>query len=82
MDTDINTSDKDELAGDLLVGFEDIQKYLAYLGMRPDVDIYRLKREGQWPIGKTSGTSGSLIASKRKLRRYVDKLTTPKTTAA
>ena len=50
MDTSINQTDKDELAGDLLVGAEAIRAYLAYLGMPADTDVYRLKREGQWPL--------------------------------
>ena len=60
-----------------LVGFDAIQKYLAHLGMPADIDIYRLRREKLWPIGKTAGTGGSLIASKRRLARYAQKLTAP-----
>ena len=67
----------ERLAGDLLVGFDAIQKYLAHLGMPADIDIYRLRREKLWPIGKTAGTGGSLIASKRRLARYAQKLTAP-----
>jgi hypothetical protein len=77
MDTNINQSDKDELAGDLLVGRDAIRDYLVYLGMPDDIDIYYLKRLGQWPIGKTSGEGGSLIASKRRLARYAQKITAP-----
>jgi len=74
----------DELAGDLLVGRKAIQQYLAYLDMHADADIYYLKQCG-WPIGKSgSSRSATLIASKRRLARYAQKLTAPqpKTDAA
>ena len=54
-------------AGDLLVGAEAIRAYLAHLGMPEDVDVYYLRRARRWPIGKTAGEGGSLIASKRRL---------------
>jgi hypothetical protein len=67
----------DDLAGDLLVGREAIRQYLAYLGMPAGADIYYLKRIG-WPIGKSgSAKSATLIASKRRLARYAQKITTP-----
>jgi hypothetical protein len=67
----------DELAGDLLVGREAIQKYLEYLGMPAGVDVYYLKRI-KWPIGKNSSSrSAGLIASKRRLARYAQKITAP-----
>jgi hypothetical protein len=78
MDTDINQSDKDELAGDLLVGADAIRAYLVYLGMRPETDPYYLRRAGRWPIGKTGGKDekgGNLIASKRRLARHAQKIT-------
>ena len=61
--------------GDLLVGADAIRAYLVDLGMPEDIDVYYLRRTGRWPIGKTSGISGNLIASKRRLLRYADKLT-------
>jgi len=65
----------DPIAGDLLVGAEAIRAFLVHLGMPERVDPYYLKRSG-WPIGNT-GTSGGgkIIASKRRLERYTDKLT-------
>jgi hypothetical protein len=77
MDTNINQSDKDELAGDLLVGKDAIKAFLVYLGMPDDIDVYYLKRVGHWPIGKTSGDGGSLIASKKRLARHAAKITAP-----
>jgi hypothetical protein len=80
MDAATNQIDKDdELAGDLLVGRKNIRKFLIDLGMPEKVDPSYLKKR-RWPIGK-SGTakSASLIASKRRLARYVQKLTTPTT---
>ena len=68
-------SEAEMCAGDLLVGAEAIRAYLAYLGMPEDVDVYYLKRAGRWPIGKTAGDGGSLIASKRQLIRHAEKIT-------
>ena len=68
-------------AGDLLVGAEAIRAYLAHLGMPEDVDVYYLKRAGRWPIGKTAGDGGSLIASKRQLIRHAEKITRGSTAA-
>ena len=77
MDTNISQSDKDELAGDLLVGADAIRAYLVLLGWADepeDVDPYYLKRAG-WPIGKSSpGKGGLLIASKRRIGRHTQKL--------
>jgi hypothetical protein len=71
-----------DLAGDLLVGADAILAYLVFLGMPEDTDIYYLKRAGRWPIGKTSGEGGSLIASKRRLARHAQKITAPQKTDA
>jgi hypothetical protein len=82
MDTSNNQSDTDELAGDLLVGKDAIKAHLVYLGMPEDTDVYHLKRQGHWPIGKTGGEGGSLIASKRRLTRHAQKITAPPKTDA
>lgn len=68
---------QDNLAGDLLVGADAIRDFLVELGMPADVSVYYLRRAGSWPIGKTGGDSGSLIASKRKLTRHAQKITSP-----
>jgi hypothetical protein len=60
--------------GDLLVGANAIRGFLVYLGMPEGTDPYYLKRTGHWPIHKTSGDGGSLIASKRLLARHANKL--------
>jgi hypothetical protein len=71
-----HVDDGDErIAGDLLVGADAIKSYLIYRGWPEDVDVYYLKRTRRWPIGKTSGDGGSLIASKRRLDRHVEKIT-------
>jgi hypothetical protein len=82
MDTSTPQSDTDELAGDLLVGKDAIKAYLIHLGMPEETDPYYLKRSGFWPIGKTSGKGGSLIASKRRLTRHAQKITAPQKTDA
>jgi hypothetical protein len=84
MDTTINQSDKDELAGDLLVGADAILNYLIFLGMPDDTDVYWLRRKRQetgegWPLGSDGGR---LFASKRRLGRHAQKITAPKITAA
>jgi hypothetical protein len=64
--------------GDLLVGYGAIHAFLVRLGMPENVSLYYLKRAGRWPIGNThEGNSGGgrLIASKRRLSEYVDKVT-------
>ena len=76
MDT-IEHNEAEMRAGDLLVGAEAIRAYLAYLaylGMPEDVDVYYLRRARRWPIGKTAGEGGSLIASKRRLTQHADKI--------
>jgi hypothetical protein len=60
--------------GDLLVGANAIRGFLVYLGMPEATDPYYLKRSGRWPIHKTCGDGGSLIASKRLLARHANKL--------
>jgi hypothetical protein len=76
----LNQSDteNDHLAGDLMVGEPAIKAFLIQLGMPEDIDVYYLRRAGSWPIGNTNGGvggGGRLIASKRRLRRYADKIT-------
>lgn len=63
------------VGGDLLVGADAILDYLVFLGMPEDTDVYYLRRAGRWPIGKTAGDGGSLIASKRRLARHAEKIT-------
>jgi hypothetical protein len=63
----------DGLAGDLLIGAGPIEDYLKTLGV-PRPDAYYLKRSGKLPIGKYGA---HLIASKRKLARHTQKITTP-----
>jgi hypothetical protein len=75
-----NQEGDDRLAGDVLVGADAIKSFLVYLGMPEGIDVYYLKRAGHWPIGKISGGGGnrsSLIASKRRLTRHIQKLTAP-----
>jgi hypothetical protein len=68
--------------GDLLVGRRAIQQFLEHLGMPKNVDVYNLRRAGRWPIGKTSSDGGgSLVASRRKLARYAEKITRGNTAA-
>jgi hypothetical protein len=81
MDTNNPQDDGDERGGDLLVGADAIRDYLIFLGMPADIDIYYLKRTGHWPIGKTGGDGGSLVASKRRLARHTDKITRGPTAA-
>jgi hypothetical protein len=78
MDTNQQHDDGDDrLAGDLLFGADAIRDYLVHLGMPEDTDVYYLKLAGHWPIGKTSGDGGSLVASKRRLARHAQKITAP-----
>ena len=82
MDTNQHDEGDERLAGDLLVGADEIRDYLIFLGMPTDIDVYYLKRTGRWPIGKTDdGKSGKLIASKRRLARHTDKITRGSTAA-
>jgi hypothetical protein len=80
MDSTITQQDDGDTRGDLLVGGPRIKAYLVEQGMPKTVDPYYLKRTG-WPIGKTSGDGGSLIASKRRLDRHADKITRGSTAA-
>jgi hypothetical protein len=77
MDTNQHNDGDERLAGDLLVGADAIRDYLTFLGMPADIDVYYLKRSGGWPIGKTGGDGGSLIASKRRLARHAQKIAAP-----
>jgi hypothetical protein len=63
---------------DLMIGGATIRQFLIdHFGMSDDIDVYYLKRTG-WPIGKTSSAhSAQLAASKRRLVRYVHKITAP-----
>src|SRR5262245_11489803 len=63
---------------DLLVGSAAIRAYLTQLGMPARTDPYYLRRGLRWPIGRTTedrGSGGKLIASKRRLRKYINDLT-------
>jgi hypothetical protein len=81
MDTNQHDEGGEHPAGDLLVGADAIRDYLIFLGMPADTDIYYLRRAGRWPIGKTSGDGGSLVASKRRLARHAEKITRGPTAA-
>jgi hypothetical protein len=71
MDT---TEHDDHLPGDLLVGASAIRAHLVFLGMPRHIDVYYLRRTGRWPIGNDGQ---KLIASKRRLNRYTQKLALP-----
>jgi hypothetical protein len=75
METTQHHQADERLAGDLLVGADAILNYLVFLGMPEDTDVYYLRRAGRWPIGKTAGDGGSLIASKRRLAQHAEKIT-------
>jgi hypothetical protein len=77
MDTTQQHNEGSDLAGDLLVGWDAIHDFLVHLGLPETTDPYHLKRRGNWPIGKTSGEGGHLIASKRRLTRHAQKITAP-----
>lgn len=77
MDTNRHDEGDEHPVGDLLVGADKIHAFLVSLGLPEQTDIYYLKRAGHWPIGKTGGEGGSLIASKRRLIRHAQKITTP-----
>ena len=65
--------DEERLADDVLVGGLNIKAFcVTVLGLPENTDPYWLKRRG-WPIGNLHGSAGSLIASKRRLRRHVQK---------
>jgi hypothetical protein len=64
--------------GDLLIGSAAIRAFLTQLGLPARTDPYYLRRAGRWPIGRTTedrGSGGKLIASKRRLLKYIEKLT-------
>jgi hypothetical protein len=76
---DIKQTDGSDLRGDLLKGAGKICAFLVELGLEgtTEADIYYLKKSG-WPIGKTSGgKGGKLIASKRRLTRHAQKISSP-----
>jgi hypothetical protein len=63
---------------DLLFGSGAIRAFLIQMGMPENVSIYYLKRVGRWPIGNThegNGLGGRLVASKRRLIEYAEKIT-------
>jgi hypothetical protein len=75
MNTTLKHNEIEVRPGDLLVGAESIRAFLVDLGMPENIDVYYLKRAGRWPIGKTCGDGGSLIASKRRLARHAEEIT-------
>ena len=80
----MTSTEHDELEmrpGDLLLGAAAIRAFLTHLGMPEDVDVYYLRRARRWPIGKTAGEGGSLIASKRQLIQHANELTRGRTAA-
>jgi hypothetical protein len=74
-DTTTEYSEAEMRGGDLLVGADAIRAFLIHLGLPGDTDVYYLRRARRWPIGKTGGKGGSLIASKRRLSRYAEEIT-------
>jgi hypothetical protein len=74
------TQPDNEALDDLLVGGGVIKTFLQSLGMPETVDPYYLKKNG-WPIGKSAGgQSAKLVASKRRLVRYAQKIAAPQET--
>jgi hypothetical protein len=72
------TQPDNEALDDLLVGAHKIKKFLKSLGMPESTDPYYLKNKKKWPIGKSGdGQSATLIASKRRLVRYAQKMAAP-----
>jgi hypothetical protein len=62
-------------AGDLLLGAKQIAEYMTSLGIPTDEnDVYYAHRAEKLPIGKYGA---HLLASRRRLIRHVEKLTTP-----
>jgi hypothetical protein len=62
---------------DLLVGSAAIHAFLVELGMPARTDPYYLRRSKRWPIGRTTtdrGSGGKLVASRRRLREYVEEI--------
>jgi hypothetical protein len=79
---DATQPDNEALANDLLVGGAAIETFLQSLGLPETVDAYYLRRVG-WPIGKNAGgQSAKLVASKRRLVRYAQKIAAPQKTDA
>jgi hypothetical protein len=73
MDATQQHDDDERLAGDLLVGAKQIAEYITSLGIPTDEDdVYYAHRAEKLPIGKYGAF---LIASKRKLNRYTQKIT-------
>jgi hypothetical protein len=76
--TTMPVTDEEEKAGDFLVGADAIHAYLVILGMPTRTDVYYLRRTG-WPIGNTAAKGGrhggKLVASKRRLLNYIEKIT-------
>jgi hypothetical protein len=69
----MGTSSDDALAGDLLFGAPAIAEYLTGLGRPTDTTgVYYLRRAGDWPIG---ADGSRLIASKKRLTRHLEKIT-------
>jgi hypothetical protein len=70
--------DGEHVAGDFLIGAASIRAYLVSLGVPEKTANPYYLRKVNWPIGSTAGNGGGLlIASKRKLARYCQKLATP-----
>ena len=64
---------------DLLVGSAAIRSFLLELGLPARTDPFYLRRTGRWPIQNIAGKNclggGKLVASRRRLREYIDDLT-------
>jgi hypothetical protein len=79
---DTTQHEAEPLANDLLVGAEKIRAFLISLGWPPTCDPYYLRKK-KWPIGKSSdGQSARLVASKRRLARFAQKITAPQKNGA
>jgi hypothetical protein len=62
---------------DLLVGSAAIREFLLELGLRADPYYLRRSKQG-WPIGRSvsdRGSGGKLVASRRRLRKYIEEIT-------
>jgi hypothetical protein len=69
------TDDGDLRPGDLLIGAEAICAYLIELGfedLKP-AKIYYLKRAGILPIGNLAGDAGTLVSTKSRLAKHMDR---------
>jgi hypothetical protein len=73
MDNARHQDETEHAGGDLLVGADAIRAYLVHLGLPEDTDVYYMRRARRWPIGSDGA---KLIASKRRLSRYAEKITT------